>query len=113
MLIYCDLYRISKIKTNKNMIRAVCFNKKSFAAHVIKRICAETKGVMGGCLTDPALVNCIESFPDGTIYLSYVGNNMPKNVYNCKDDINRFIQANKNFGGKWNDRISFTFGYRT
>lgn len=81
------------------MIRAVCFNKKSFAAHVIKRICAETKGVMGGCLTDPALVNCIESFPDGNIYLSYVGSNMPKNVYNCKDDINRFIQANKNFGG--------------
>ena len=81
------------------MIRAVCFNKKSFSPHVLKRICEETKGIMGGCLIDPALVNCIESFPDGNIYLSYVSSNIPKNVYNCKDDINRFIQANKNFGG--------------
>ncbi len=80
------------------MIRAVCFDKNSFKADTIKRICAETMGRLGGFLTDPSMVNCIESFPDGTIYFSYTGQMVPKTVYNCHDDVNLFIQANSGFG---------------
>ena len=54
----------------------------------------DTKGKLGGFLTDPAMVNCVESFPDGHIYLSYIGGSVSKHIYNCHNDMNRFIQVN-------------------
>lgn len=80
------------------MIRAVCFDKNSMKADTIERICTETMGRLGGFLTDPSMVNCIESFPDGRIYFSYIGKRVPKTVYNCHNDVNLFIQANSGFG---------------
>lgn len=80
------------------MIRAVCFDKNSMKADTIERICTETMGRLGGFLTDPSMVNCIESFPDGRIYFSYIGKRIPKTVYNCHNDVNLFIQANSGFG---------------
>ena len=82
------------------MIRAICLDKKSFETDTIERICSETKGKMGGFLTDPSMVNYLESFPDGYIYLSYIGEVVPKNVFNCRNDVNLFIQANSVFGKK-------------
>ena len=79
------------------MIRAVCFNRKSFATDKLKDICEKIKGKFGGCLTEPSMVNCIESYPDGSIYLSWTGQ-VPHNVYDCRNDINKFIQANSQFG---------------
>jgi hypothetical protein len=40
------------------------------------------------------MVNCIESFPDGSIYYSFAPKQLPAHVFNCQGDINRFIQAN-------------------
>ena len=80
------------------MIRAVCFDRNSFSAECLERICTETMGRVGGFLTDPSLVNCIESFPDGTLWLSRTGCRVPRHVYNCYSDIHRFIAANAVFG---------------
>lgn len=76
------------------MIRSVCFSRHIFRQEMLKRICRETKGQMAGFLTDPSMVNCIESFPDGSIYYSFAPKQMPSHVFNCQGDINRFIQAN-------------------
>lgn len=86
------------------MIRAVCFNRKFFTLEALRKICAETMGKWGGYLTDPSMVNCIESFPDGSIYFSFTEKIVNKNIYNCQDDINKFIQANIQYGLSVNKR---------
>lgn len=80
------------------MIRAVCFDRNAFRAECLERISTETMGRFVGFLADPSLVNCVESFPDGTLWLSHTGGSIPCHVYNCHSDIHRFIQANAVFG---------------
>lgn len=75
------------------MIRAMCFNKLAFSLKEIERICRETGGTFGGCLGEAERVNCIESFPNGDIYLTHAANH--KNVVNCHNDIEKFIYVNR------------------
>ena len=82
------------------MIRAVCFNRHSFRSDTLRRICTETCGRLAGCLTDPSMANCIESFPDDSIYLSFISGRIPAHVYDCKGDIDRFIQVNNRINRK-------------
>ena len=83
------------------MIRAVCFNRKSFDPKNIERICLQTGCQYRGVLTDTAMTNCIESFPDGSIYLSYI-RQVGKHICNCRNDLSKFIQLNRSFGKKRN-----------
>ena len=46
------------------------------------------------------MANCIESFPDGSIYLSFISGRIPAHVYDCKGDIDRFIQVNNRVNRK-------------
>lgn len=79
------------------MVRAVCFNRKAFSAKVLKHICMQVGCQFQGFLTDAAVVNCVESFPDGSIFLSYVGR-VDKKTINCHSDIKRFITINTLYG---------------
>lgn len=79
------------------MIHAVCFERKALTDAVLGRICRETGACGGGRLVDEALVNCIESMPDGTVWLSFM-RDVPSGVVNCGCDVERFIQVNRHYG---------------
>lgn len=79
------------------MVRAVCFNRKAFDSKVLNQICAQIGCNFLGYLTDSSAVNCLESFPDGSVFLSYVGQ-INKQIINCHSDIDKFITINTHYG---------------
>lgn len=83
------------------MVRAVCFNRKALNLNVLNRICAQLGCEFQGYLTDASMVNCIESFPDGTVYLSYV-HHVNNRMVNCQADVQKFITVNNVYGSKQN-----------
>ena len=83
----------------KDMIRAVCFNRKAFNWDMLQHICSQIGCRFQGYLTDAAVINCIESFPDGSIYLSHVSS-VNKRMVNCHSDIDKFITINTRYGRK-------------
>lgn len=78
------------------MIHAICFNRKAFERETFSKILAQTKGKDAGSLTS-TVWNCIESFPDGNIYKSFVTEQEmnEKEIVNCQDDIEKFIYVNQ------------------
>ena len=78
------------------MIHAICFNRKAFERETFSKILAQTKGKDAGSLTS-TVWNCIESFPDGNIYKSFVTEQEmnEKDIVNCQDDIEKFIYVNQ------------------
>lgn len=78
------------------MIHAVCFNRKAFERDTFSKILSQTGGMDAGNLTN-TVWNCIESFPDGNIYKSFVTEQemKDKGIINCQDDIEKFIYVNQ------------------
>lgn len=77
------------------MIRAICFNKMALAEEGFKELLIRLKARDGGTITFTA--NCVESFPDGTLYRSYYEHNQTMemlHVTNCGDDLEKFVYVN-------------------
>lgn len=89
------------------MIKAVLFDRKAFTHDAIERICRETGGHYGGALIDPAMANCLESFPNGEIHFS-VSSGKNKEVINCKGDMEKFIHVNSKYGPQRKEEVDET-----
>lgn len=78
------------------MVHAVLFNPKAFDSVNLIKILEQTGGNYEGIMVKK-LWNCMESFPDGRIYKSFVRKDEldGKNVIDCGDDLERFIYVNK------------------
>ena len=78
------------------MIRAVCFNRDVFRRDILDKIVRRTKGMMTGNLITEGPVNCIESFPDGSLCYSFTtpGELAGRQVTDCGCDIERFMDVN-------------------
>lgn len=78
------------------MIKAVCFNPDVFKIDVLRKIEQETGGTWLGYLGESFQVNCIESFPDGSLFFSYCWPEEAarSNMMDCQHDIQKFIYVN-------------------
>lgn len=76
------------------MIRAVCFSADVFRKEVLERILDATGATWGGWMAEDIQPNCLESFPDGSMYYSCCTDGVPDKVVNCHSDVGRFIYVN-------------------
>lgn len=79
------------------MVRAVCFNKKAFTDEGFIGLLNQLKAEDGGTLTFTRPVNCVESFPNGTLCRSYAESDMLgtlSTAINCGEDIELFVYVN-------------------
>jgi len=79
------------------MVRAVCFNKKAFTDEGFLDLLNRLEAEDGGTLAFTRPVNCVESFPNGTLCRSHTERDWPglySAVINCDDNIEKFIYVN-------------------
>lgn len=76
------------------MIHAVLFNPSAFDKEGLEEIIRRTGGHYEGAITT-SVYNCLESFPDGSLYKSFTSPDADSDgLVNCHNDTELFIRVN-------------------
>lgn len=79
------------------MVRAIIFGQKAISEEGFARMLRETGAEDGGTICFTLPVNCVESFPNGTLCRSHVdrkGRVFPNAAIDCGEDMERFLYVN-------------------